>query len=346
MIRFTFWINSGEKTIYGMETYESYSFLAILITSILFFKGITAFGMWTEKDWAIKFGIIDAGIGIIVCSFMMFIEPLFESYDENYHLNFRFELLLLIPYLIKCLKIRKPWEEFTEFDYFKMMSRMNEFQTQTVAVEETETEEPVAEKIDIKEDTAIEEKIDKEDPRRFMPKNNIINNDNQNKEVMKNLDYTATIWVEQSPEKAFEAITHFRGWWSEDIEGNTNQLDEVFFYHYKDVHLCKIKLIESVPDKKLVYQVVDNQFSFTEDKTEWTNTKLIFEIAEEDDKTKIQFIHEGLVPDYECYQICNEAWGNYIKNSLYKFITTGKGEPNPKDTDGFNAQIVEKWKLK
>jgi hypothetical protein len=163
---------------------------------------------------------------------------------------------------------------------------------------------------------------------------------------MNNQDFTATIWVEQSPEETFEAINNFRGWWSEEIEGNTDQLDEVFFYHYKDVHLCKIKLIELIPNKKLVYLVLDNQFSFTEDKTEWTNTKLIFEISKEDGKTKIKFTHEGLVPNYECYEICNESWGNYIKKSLYNLITTGKGQPNPKDSDGFNAQIVEKWKLK
>jgi len=27
-------------------------------------------------------------------------------------------------------------------------------------------------------------------------------------------------------------------------------------------------------------------------------------------------------------------------------ITAGEGQPNPKEKDGFNAEIVEKWKLK
>jgi hypothetical protein len=27
-------------------------------------------------------------------------------------------------------------------------------------------------------------------------------------------------------------------------------------------------------------------------------------------------------------------------------IATGKGNPNPKDKDGFNAELAEKWKLK
>lgn len=168
----------------------------------------------------------------------------------------------------------------------------------------------------------------------------------KNMHTMENKSFTATILVDQSPSKAFDAIKNFRAWWSEEIEGSTDQLNEEFFYHYKDIHLCKLKLIEMVPDKKLVYLVLENQFNFIEDKTEWIGTKLIFDITQEDDKTKVNFTHEGLVPEYECYKVCNDAWGGYIKKSLYDLITTGKGEPNPKDKDGFNAALAEKWKLK
>ena len=163
---------------------------------------------------------------------------------------------------------------------------------------------------------------------------------------MDNRNYTATITVKKNPSEVFKAIQNFRGWWSEDIEGNTDKLNEVFFYHYKDVHLCKVKLIEADPDKKLVYQVLDNQFSFTKDKTEWINTKLIFDITSDGKTTTVKFTHDGLVPDYECYEICKDSWSNYIKKSLYDYITTGKGQPNPKEGEGFNAEIVEKWKLK
>ncbi|MCM4156313.1 SRPBCC domain-containing protein [Gramella sp. AN32] len=156
-------------------------------------------------------------------------------------------------------------------------------------------------------------------------------------------DFTATILVKQSPAIAFEAIKNFRAWWSEDIEGKTDKLNEVFFYHYKDVHLCKMKLIEIEPNKKLIYQVLDNQFNFVADKNEWINTKLVFEVSEENERTKVKFTHKGLVPEYECYKVCEDAWGNYIKKSLYDLITTGEGQPNPKNKEGFNAEIVKEW---
>ncbi len=161
---------------------------------------------------------------------------------------------------------------------------------------------------------------------------------------MDNKDFTATILVDQNPETAFDAIKNFRAWWSEDIEGNTDRLNETFFYHYKDVHLCKLKLIEMVPNGRLVYLVVDNEFNFVKDKTEWINTKLIFEITKEGEKTKVKFTHEGLVPEYECYNVCHDAWSGYINGSLQSLITTGKGKPNGKE-GGLNAELVKKWGL-
>ena len=161
---------------------------------------------------------------------------------------------------------------------------------------------------------------------------------------MTTTSFTTSIQVDQTPTAAFNAIKDFRAWWSEEIEGHTDQLSETFFYHYKAVHLCKIKLIEIVADKKLVYEVVENEFNFTKDKTEWVGTRLIFDIIPEGHKTKIVFTHDGLVPTYECYSVCQDAWTSYIQGSLKSLITTGKGKPNGKE-GGLNDELVKKWGL-
>jgi len=143
-------------------------------------------------------------------------------------------------------------------------------------------------------------------------------------------NFTTTISVEQSPSDVFNAINNVRGWWSEEIEGSTDKLNEEWDYHYEDVHRCKMKIVELVPNKKVVWQVMDNYFSFTKDKSEWKNNKIIFEITEKDNKTQLRFSQIGLVPKYECYDICQNAWSTYIQKSLYSLITTGKGQPNVK----------------
>jgi len=147
-----------------------------------------------------------------------------------------------------------------------------------------------------------------------------------------NQDFSTGFLVDETPKEAFNAINNVRGWWSEEIEGNTDKLNDEFIYHYKDAHRCKMKLIEIIPDKKVVWLVMDNYFNFTKDKSEWKGTKIIFEISKQDKKTQIRFTHLGLVPEYECFDICSNAWTDYINNSLRGLITTGKGKPNKKES--------------
>jgi hypothetical protein len=92
-----------------------------------------------------------------------------------------------------------------------------------------------------------------------------------------------------------------------------------------------MKLVEVIPGKKLVWLVLDNFFNFTEDKSEWKGTKVIFEVSKMGDKTQIHFTHQGLIPQYECFNVCSNAWGSYINGSLRSLITTGKGQPNQKE---------------
>src|SRR6185437_3728763 len=124
--------------------------------------------------------------------------------------------------------------------------------------------------------------------------------------------FTTSIIVDQTPEEVFNAINNVRGWWSESVEGNTAKLDEQFLYYYKDVHISKMKIVEFIPNQKVVWLVLENHFNFTSDKSEWNGTKIIFEISEQAGKTELRFTHEGLVPAYECYDVCHDAWTSYI----------------------------------
>jgi len=120
---------------------------------------------------------------------------------------------------------------------------------------------------------------------------------------VKTKDYTTSFTVDQSPEEAFDAINNVRGWWSEEV----------------------------IPSKKVVWLVVDNDFNFTEDKSEWKGTTIIFEIFPKGYKSEIRFTHLGLVPEYQCFEVCSNAWGSYMSGSLRSLITTGKGKPNQKE---------------
>ena len=151
---------------------------------------------------------------------------------------------------------------------------------------------------------------------------------------MKDQNYSISFAVDQSPEQAFNAINNVRGWWSGEIHGDTDKLGDEFTYRYKDVHFCKIKIAELIPGKKVTWHVLDNRFNFTKDKNEWKGTDVIFEVSKKGNKTEVRFTHRGLVPEYECFDVCSNAWGSYINGSLRSLITTGKGQPNQKEEGG------------
>ncbi len=148
---------------------------------------------------------------------------------------------------------------------------------------------------------------------------------------MNDQNFAAALLIDRSPKEAFDAINNVRGWWSEEIEGTTDKLGAEFTYRYQDVHRCKLKITELIPDRKVVWYVVDNYFNFTKDKSEWKGTTISFDISQRGNKTEIRFTHLGLVPDYECYDVCSDAWGSYISGSLRSLIATGKGAPNRKE---------------
>ena len=146
---------------------------------------------------------------------------------------------------------------------------------------------------------------------------------------MNNQDFTAAISVEKTPEEAFDAINNVRGWWSGEIQGDTDKLGAEFTYRVRDVHRSKQKITEFTPGKKVVWHVLDGDLGFVKDKSEWKGTDIVFEIAEKGDKTEVRFRHVALVPAYECYNNCSNAWGMLINGNLRKLITTGKAQPSP-----------------
>jgi hypothetical protein len=149
---------------------------------------------------------------------------------------------------------------------------------------------------------------------------------------MKTQDYTTSFAVDQPPDQVFAAVNNVRRWWSGDIEGRTDKLGAEFTYRYGDIHCSTQKITEWVPGKKVVWRVLDARISFVKDKAEWNGTDIVFEIARKGQKTELRFTHVGLLPAIECYGKCSGAWGFYINESLRSLITTGKGDPNDKES--------------
>ncbi|SDS66403.1 Activator of Hsp90 ATPase homolog 1-like protein [Mucilaginibacter mallensis] len=143
---------------------------------------------------------------------------------------------------------------------------------------------------------------------------------------MKTHNFTTTLLVDQSPKEVFNAVNQPQNWWSGEIEGSPAKLNDEFTYRYKEIHFSKQRVVEMIPDQKVVWLVTDSIINYTEDINEWTGTKISFEITKKDGKTELRFSHIGLVPEIECFDACSGAWTQLVRQGLFSLITTGKGE--------------------
>src|SRR5687767_15122092 len=57
--------------LYGLESNNPLNTIGLIGSGLFLLKGIAAFALWMEKDWAISLAIADAIIGIVVCVFVM-----------------------------------------------------------------------------------------------------------------------------------------------------------------------------------------------------------------------------------------------------------------------------------
>lgn len=70
---------------------------------------------------------------------------------------------------------------------------------------------------------------------------------------MAKTDYRKSILVEKSPHEVFAAINNVRGWWSEEIDGDTDRLDAEFDFSYRDIHRSAQRITQFLPGKKVVW---------------------------------------------------------------------------------------------
>ena len=141
---------------------------------------------------------------------------------------------------------------------------------------------------------------------------------------MKKHDYQKSFNAGVTAKEAFENITNVAGWWTASFKGSAKTVNDEFEVTFGKTKV-NFKVTESVPYKKLVWLVTDCYLDWLNDKTEWKDTKIVWNISKENKSTKIEMTHVGLVPGIECYNDCEAGWNQYVGESLPKLISAAKG---------------------
>ncbi len=134
---------------------------------------------------------------------------------------------------------------------------------------------------------------------------------------MKKENFTYSFTSSKKAEDVFEILLDIPKWWTgeydESIKGKSKKVNDEFTFKAADgAHYSKQKLIELIPNKKIIWLVTDSKLTFINDTSEWVGTQFSFDISKEGNKTKVTFTHDGLVPEIECYDACSSGWTQYL----------------------------------
>lgn len=142
-------------------------------------------------------------------------------------------------------------------------------------------------------------------------------------------NFKKTIIIQATDNKIFDALTNsISKWWTEMFEGTSNQQGKIFTIRFGTNVFKTMAVEELIPNKKVVWNVTDSLIDIPglKNKTEWINTKIVWEISPQDNQTELNLTHFGLTPQVECFSICQDGWHNFT-DSLTEYINTGVGKP-------------------
>lgn len=141
--------------------------------------------------------------------------------------------------------------------------------------------------------------------------------------------YRQTLTLEAAPAAVYAALATkdgLRRWWTEDCDGQTHP-GGVLTFRFGASHK-EMRVERLVPDREVAWRCVGAHIAFLERKDEWVGTTIVFRLVPEGEtRTRVEFEHVGLVPEFECYELCDNGW-RYFLASLKGLVETGRGTPH------------------
>jgi methyltransferase-like protein len=130
-------------------------------------------------------------------------------------------------------------------------------------------------------------------------------------------NYTSEIEFAKYPNDVFNHLIDLSKWWPEEFVGESIKLNSEFIFKTGEGHYSKNKVVEFVPNKKIVWLAIESQRE--SDNFDWTGTKFIFELIPKGDDTILKFTYDGVILKSDLdrlVQICDMT----LKEFFYNFI--------------------------
>ena len=136
-------------------------------------------------------------------------------------------------------------------------------------------------------------------------------------------DILHEVTIDASPAKVYEALTKQSGlqaWWTEHAKAKaqTGTVSEFSFYGGAAVFKLSVDTLE--PGQKVYWGVQQGPPG-------WENTRITWDLAEADGKTKLLLGHRGWASTEGLYANTSYNWAWYM-TSLKAYLETGQGTPH------------------
>jgi uncharacterized protein YndB with AHSA1/START domain len=142
--------------------------------------------------------------------------------------------------------------------------------------------------------------------------------------------YQQTLVVNADPSIVYAAIATtegLRAWWTADCTADTHAGGTARFRFgntHKEMAIERLDINREVRWFCTRAHIDSASLARTD---EWVGTEIVVHLTPTaDGKTRLDFEHVGLVPEFECYDLCRDGWNHFLP-SLRQLVETGRGTP-------------------
>jgi len=142
--------------------------------------------------------------------------------------------------------------------------------------------------------------------------------------------YKQSFIIKANPAMVYAALTTprgLRGWWTQDCDITAEVGGTIHFRFGRTHKEMRIERLEPNREVRWLCTGAHIDVNHLTHKDEWVSTQIVFRLTPDGNgHTRLVFEHLGLVPAFECYDLCSDGW-RYFLNSLQQFVETGHGTP-------------------
>ena len=137
--------------------------------------------------------------------------------------------------------------------------------------------------------------------------------------------YSTQIQLNHPSSLVFKAITHELGNWWGPQDNLINAAGDIFKVSWGEPWYA-FEVKEYIKDKYVLWHCIDaNQIidGLEGVQKEWVGTTLHWNLKEISNNTcELHFLHQGLVPEFICYDFCSSTWDRFLLHGLKEYLAS------------------------